>query len=119
MLLRIALLVVLLVPGATALAQWNQDAQECFEETKPESFNAEKALPFCERAIKSGELTKKNVGAMYYYRGTIWTSKRDHERALDDYMQAVKLDPTLPQAYNSIGFTQFFLGDFKTARRAF
>jgi lipoprotein NlpI len=115
MLLRIALLVVFLASSTAAWAQWNEDAQECFEETKPETFHPDKALPFCERAIKSAELTKKNVGAMYYYRGTIWSSKRDYKRALEDYKQATELDPFLPQAHSNLGFTRFFLGDFKPA----
>jgi lipoprotein NlpI len=119
MLLRIALLLILFAPASSVFAQWNQDAQDCFEETKPETFHPDKALPLCERAMNSGQLTPKNVGAMHYYRGTIRTYRKDHKGALEDYTEAIKLDPTLPQAYNSRGFSLFFLGDFQPAQKDF
>src|SRR5258706_4555986 len=111
----IGLIFILHALSAAAWAQWNQDAQDCFENTKPETMNADKALPYCERAIKSGQLTQRNLGNMFYYRGTIYTQKRDHKRAIADYTEAVKNDPTLPQAYNSRGFARFYLGEFQPA----
>ena len=111
----IGLIFILHALGAPAWAQWNQDAQDCFENTKPETMNADKALPYCERAINSGELTKRNLGNLYYYRGTIYTQKRDYKRALADYTEAAKFDPTLPQAYNGKGFARFYLGEFQSA----
>jgi lipoprotein NlpI len=110
-----ALVFILLAFGQSAWAQWSEDAQNCFELTKPESMNAAKALPYCERAIQSGKLIKKNLATVYYYRGTIYTQKRDHSRAIQDFGEAIKLDPLLAQAYNSRGFARFFIGQFKEA----
>jgi lipoprotein NlpI len=110
-----ALVFILLAFGQAAWAQWSEDAQNCFELTKPESMNAAKALPYCERAIQSGKLIKRNLATVYYYRGTIYTQKRDHSRAIQDFGEAIKLDPLLAQAYNSRGFARFFIGQFKEA----
>ncbi len=115
----LAPILLLLALSAPAFAQWNEDAQDCFEETKPESFNPEKALPACERAMKSGELTKRNLAQMYYYRGTIWMYKKDYKRAIEDFTEATQLDPTLPQAHQTLGFARFFVGDFRPAARNF
>src|SRR6185369_8239228 len=93
----IALSLSLVAPVAPVLAAvpWNQDAQQCFELTLPESFQPDKALPYCERAMKSGDLNKRNLGHMHYYRGTIWNSKRDYKRAQADFKEATELDPVL------------------------
>src|ERR1051325_8618721 len=113
----IALSLSLLVPAAPVLAAvpWNQDAQQCFELTLPESFQPDKALPYCERAMTDPALTNRNLGGLYYYRGTIWNSKRDYKKAFEDFKKASELDPVLPQARSYLGFTRFFLGDFEPA----
>lgn len=119
MLRRLASVVLLLALSAPAFAQWNEDAQDCYEDTKPESFSPDKALPACERAMRSGELTKRNLAQMYYYRGTIWMDKKDYKRAIEDFSEAANLDPTLPQAHQTLGFARFFVGDFRPAARNF
>lgn len=100
-----------------AAVPWSQDAQQCYELTKPETFQPDKALPYCERAMndENVKLLNRNLGQMYYYRGTIWNSKRDYKKAFDDFKKASELDPVLPQARSYLGFTRFFLGDFKPA----
>jgi lipoprotein NlpI len=113
--LSTALLVMLLALAETALAQWNEDAQNCFEYTKPETMNADRALPFCNRAIDSGELNRSNLATIYYYRGTIYMSKKDYKRAIPEFDEAVRLDPTLAPGFNTRGYARFFLGDFKAA----
>lgn len=115
----IGIMIILHALGASAWAQWNQDAQDCFENTKPEKMNPEKAMPYCDRAISSGQLTSRNLGNIYYYRGTIYTQKRDHKRAIADYTEATKFDPTLHQPYNSLGFAHFYLGEYGPAVKAF
>jgi lipoprotein NlpI len=123
MLLIVALLLLFIAPVSPATAQtpWNMDAQECFEETKPETFHPDKALPFCERALKSEELktSRKNQGAIHYYIGTIYNSKRDYKRAMEEFKQATEGDPTLHEAHRYLGFTRFFLGDFENAQEDF
>src|ERR1043165_2852202 len=77
--------VLLLVAlSAPAFAQWNEDAQDCYEDTKPESFNADKALPACERAMRSGELTPRYLAQMYYYREPSKHGKGLHRRDFKD-----------------------------------
>jgi tetratricopeptide (TPR) repeat protein len=109
------LLIALFGLGDAAWGQWTEDAQNCFELTKPGSMDAAKALPFCERAIQSGKLINRNLATVYYYRGTIYTQRRDHVRAIQDYGEAVRLDPLLTQGYINRGFARFFLGQFAAA----
>ena len=112
-------LVMLLAVGQAAWAQWNGDGQQCFELTKPESFKPDQALPICTRAIQSGQLIDRNLATVYYYRGNIYSFKRDFKKAIPDYGEAVRLDPTLAQAYNGRGFAKFFLGQYEEATKDF
>jgi lipoprotein NlpI len=114
-----AMLVLLLTLCGVSWAQWNQDGQQCFELTKPETYNPDKALPFCNRAIQSGELTEKNLATIYYYRASIYSYKRDYKRAIPDYDQATRLDPSMAQAFNGRGFARFFLGEYEAAAKDF
>ncbi|WP_258594933.1 tetratricopeptide repeat protein [Mesorhizobium sp. AR07] len=47
----------------------------------------------------------------YFKRGIAWDDKRDYDRAIADYDQAVSLDPNEPEAYYNRGTTWFNKGD--------
>jgi lipoprotein NlpI len=114
-----AILIMLLVLSGVGWAQWNEDGQQCFELTKPESYQPDKALPYCNRAIASGELIDRNLATIYYYRASIYAYKKDYKRAIPDFDQATRLDPSMAQAYNGRGFARFFLGQFEEATKDF
>ncbi len=114
-----AMLIMLLVLSGVGWAQWNEDGQQCFELTKPETYQPDKALPYCNRAIASGELIDRNLATIYYYRGNIYSFKRDFKKAIPDLDEAVRLDPSMAQAYNSRGIAKFFLGQFEEATKDF
>lgn len=114
-----AMLIMLLVLSGVSWAQWNQDGQQCFELTKPETYQPDKALPYCNRAIQSGELTERNLATIYYYRASIYAYKKDYKRAIPDYDQATRLDASMTQAWNGRGFAQFFLGQYEAAAKDF
>ncbi len=46
-----------------------------------------------------------------YNVGLVHTSNGDHERAIDCYLQAVDLNPKLPQAFNNIAVIYHFQGE--------
>jgi lipoprotein NlpI len=117
--LTIALLLTLLAWSGPAWAQWTEDAQKCFELTKPESMKPDQALPICSRVIESGKLINRNLATIYYYRGNIYSIKRDYKRAIPDYDQAIRLDPTYAQIHNARGFARFFLGQLPEAATDF
>jgi lipoprotein NlpI len=113
------LLFLLFALSGVSWAQWNKDGQQCFELTKPETYQPDKALPYCNRAIESGELVNRNLATIYYYRASIYAYKKDYKRAIPDYDEATRLDPSLTQAHNGRGFARFFLGQYETAAKDF
>jgi lipoprotein NlpI len=114
-----AMLIMLLALSGVGWAQWNEDGQQCFELTKPETYQPDKALPYCNRAIASGELIDRNLATVYYYRAGIYAYKKDYKRAIPDYDQATRLDRSMAQAYNHRGFARFFLGEYEAAAKDF
>jgi lipoprotein NlpI len=114
-----AMLIMLISLCGVSWAQWNEDAQQCFDLTTPETYQPDKAMPYCNRAIQSGQLNNRNLATIYYYRGNIYSFKRDFKKAIPDLDEAVRLDPSLAQAYNSRGFAKFFLGQFEEATKDF
>jgi lipoprotein NlpI len=114
-----ALLFMLLALSGVSWAQWNKDGQQCFELTKPETYQPDKALPYCNRAIQSGELTERNLATIYYYRASIYSYKKDYTRAIPDYEEATRLDASMTQAWNGRGRARFFLGQYEAAAKDF
>jgi tetratricopeptide (TPR) repeat protein len=57
------------------------------------------AIAACTRRIKSGQLSNSNLSIVYNNRGIEWKKKGDIERALADFNQAVRYDPTNPKSY--------------------
>jgi lipoprotein NlpI len=114
-----AMLIMLLALSGVGWAQWNKDGQQCFELTKPETYQPDKALPYCNRAIDSGELIDRNLATIYYYRASIYAYKKDYKRAIPDYEEATRRDPSLTQAHNARGFARFFLGQYEAAANDF
>src|SRR6266567_2646303 len=57
----------------------------------------------CTNAIKSGRYTGKNLAAAFNGRGTAYRAKRDLVRAIQDYDQAIKLNPNDVRAISNRG----------------
>jgi tetratricopeptide (TPR) repeat protein len=54
------------------------------------------AFKGCTIIIQSRKETPENRAVAYSNRGTIWLSKKDYDRAVSDYDEAIKLDPNNP-----------------------
>ena len=57
------------------------------------------AIAACTRAIKSGGLNKHNLAVAYTSRGVEWRAKGDVERAIQDHSEAIRIYPSLPEAW--------------------
>ncbi|MBD3648055.1 MAG: hypothetical protein HUJ31_11535, partial [Pseudomonadales bacterium] len=102
------------IVACIALAVWSQqalpqtstvlgstDARRCYQESQ--LVLSSSGLPWCNAAIKSGELTRRDLAATYSNRGLIYAGIGELELALRDQMKAIELQPAMAQAYINRG----------------
>ena len=63
----------------------------------------EQTLASCTELIEGGALAPDNLAAVYLTRGGIYFDKRDFDRAIADFDQAIALDPKSSRSYNARG----------------
>jgi tetratricopeptide (TPR) repeat protein len=97
---RLGTLIALALVGAlfttTLLAQATADVKAC-EEKK-----GDEAIAACTRAIDAAP-KGKNIATVYYNRGVEWDAKKDYDRAIADYSEAIKLNSKYAEAFNNRG----------------
>lgn len=93
----VALIVFWIMPQIVQ-AQGNDDIQKCFEETVPNL-----AIHFCTRVIQSGGFSNENLSASYNRRGNVYFNKGNYDQAIQDYNQAIRLNPEFGFAFNNRG----------------
>ena len=72
--------------------------------------NNEKASPDlqisgCTTVIQSGRETTKNIAIAFNNRGNAFHDKKEYDRAISDYDQAIKLDPKYARALYNRGIS--------------
>jgi tetratricopeptide (TPR) repeat protein len=72
-------------------------------------------VDYCDRAIASGNLTRRDLAATYSNRGIIYASIGKYQRALADHDRAVEIMPGLGEAYINRGNVYFHLHDYALA----
>ena len=65
------------------------------------TFSADQRINGCTSIIQSSRETRRNVAIAYYSRGLAYYDKRDFERAIASYNEAIRLDPKFAQGYNN------------------
>jgi tetratricopeptide (TPR) repeat protein len=55
------------------------------------------AIAACTRAIASGQYTTQSVATLYTTRGIAYGAKGQHDRAIQDFDQAIRIDPQFAQ----------------------
>jgi tetratricopeptide (TPR) repeat protein len=73
------------------------DRETCFAET------GDVAIAACTRLIESGEFMGNGLAPIYFNRGVTWYDMGDHDRAIQDYNEAIKLNPNFEQAFFNRG----------------
>ncbi len=89
------LVAALAVPATAPRAQWNEDAQKCADDTGAPDL----AIHHCTKAINSGQLSSESLAITFYNRGVAWERKRDHDKAIEDYTAASRVNPAYVRAY--------------------
>ena len=74
------------------------------------------ALPLARASSRAKTIPNAcNRAVAFYNRGYAYSTKRDRERAIADYDEALRLDPDYDHAYANRGLAYFAKGDFDRA----
>jgi lipoprotein NlpI len=88
---------LLLAVAAGAHGQADSDADLCMSVAN----NPDLAIQHCTRAIESRRYASESLGKLHHSRGVEWTRKRDFDRAIADFDNAIRLVPDFANAiYN-------------------
>ena len=79
-------------------------AHECFIAAKF-TPGAVSGISLCDRALNEDFLTSTDRAATYVNRGVIEAATGQADRAMEDYQRAIKLRPSLGDAYIDLGAT--------------
>lgn len=103
--------VTLLAASSTTIGK--SDALRCYEESQMGGSSS--GIPYCDRAIKEGDLTLRDLAATYSNRGIIYAAEGNYEKAMADHNKALSLSSSLPQAYINRGNVYFRTNRFDKA----
>jgi tetratricopeptide (TPR) repeat protein len=73
------------------------------------------AVAGCSRAIDSHQYTGRSLARLYARRGGAHQAQGEINRAVADYNESMRIDPTYPAAYSNRGNVWFHKGEFDRA----
>lgn len=108
----IALTAITGIGGTTAHAQTQQQLNWCNgkDGAKPDSI-----INGCTAVIQSGKYAKNNLTIAFNLRGLAYYKKREYDAAIEDYNQAISLNPNFAEAFNNRGEAYLLKKDYKRA----
>jgi lipoprotein NlpI len=115
--LRPALLLVAFLVGDVSWAQTNDEAQRCAAETGERDFD--RAIDSCTGAIQSGLLSDQDLALSFGRRALAYHSKKDYDRAILDYDQAIRLGLNDADSFYQRGLAYFEKHDYDRAIQDF
>ncbi len=92
----LASLVIFLSFNGAASAASNADHADCKQLT-----DIERNIAGCTKIVQDSSESAKDRAAAFTNRGLAYRNKEDYDRALADYTQAIRLDPTSARAYTN------------------
>ncbi len=98
------------LPLATATAQ-TAEQWKC----RGDADDLDEQIAGCTRAIESGKYHGRNLAWAYINRGSVYDYKRDFDRAIRDYNEAIRLDPDAAVAYQDRAASYRNMGHFDRA----
>jgi tetratricopeptide (TPR) repeat protein len=106
----LAMVLAVTGPGFMATAQTvDQQWARCRGEY------SERLIPACTSVIQSRRQTPETLARAFFYRGRALTAKSQFDRAVEDFNQAIRLDPDFPDAFNFRGVAWVGKGQFEQA----
>ena len=82
---------------------------------KCRSVDPETSIAGCTAVIQRGLLTTEHLSIIYNNRGTAYGSKGDHDRAIQDFNEAILLSPNDAYTYRDRGIEYYEKGDYDRA----
>jgi tetratricopeptide (TPR) repeat protein len=90
--------------SGTSSSGTSQDWSDCV------SHDSGRQIRGCTRVINDGRESQENHAIAFNNRGNAYNSKMDYERAIEDFTQAIQLNPKLAYAYLNRAFPLFQRG---------
>jgi tetratricopeptide (TPR) repeat protein len=87
--------------------------------SKCRSVDPDTRIAGCTALIQSGHLTAGNLSTIYNNRGTAYSGKSDHGRAIQDFNEAILLSPNHAYTYRNRGIDYHEKGDYNHAIQDF
>jgi tetratricopeptide (TPR) repeat protein len=110
-----SILFVLVVAGAVSCSSM-AFAQNRDEEWKQcQTSDADLAIVNCTAIIQSGQEAGPHLSSAFYNRANAYESKGAHDRAIQDYDEAIRLQPNYTNALVNRGTAHQSVGDFVRA----
>jgi len=91
-------------------AQTSDDVAGCYKESNPDLV-----IDYCTRSIGATQLSASNLAIIFTNRGSAYNHKGDYDQAIQDFNQAIRLDPNCAYAFNGLGNANNGKGDYDQA----
>jgi tetratricopeptide (TPR) repeat protein len=88
----------------------SEDVPKCYKST-----NADITINYCTQAIESGQLSGRGLAFAFYKRANAYYEKGEYDRAIEDYDQAIRLNPKHADAFSNRGVAYSRKGDYDRA----
>ena len=100
-----------LLLASPAWADFESDKRDCVRGTGRVQGNA------CSLLLRSGRFGARDLSIIYPTRGLAYAILKQYRRAIQDYNEAIRLNPSLYQAYGNRGLAYEQLGKKQLAIR--
>ena len=97
-----------------AQAQQSQASTWCYA-SEADGVSLDQKISGCTTVIQSGKISNSDLALAHTNRGFAYGTKGQHDRAIQDYDQAIKLDPSNAIAYYNRGIAYSDKGQFDRA----
>src|SRR6187399_14183 len=114
----VTLILILLLLGPPASAQsakkdsYLRNIELC---NGKDRASLEPRINGCTSLIDSGQGTPVALATAYNNRGNAYTVKGDYDRAIQDFHQSIKLNPTFAKPFNNRGVAHLKKGEYDLA----